>query len=185
MSLRKVILGFLDEPAAGYDIKTSIDRSLSHIWAAETSQIYGTLRAMEKEGLLTSTVEKSDRGPDRRVYQRTRKGEQELTDWLDAEPEVSRERLSLLCQIHFVGRARNPKRATALLQRARERFVERLAEYEALRVQEEKGKAGKIAALFDNLALDLGVRTLEARIEWCDEAIRQLAAVSKRRNSRA
>ena len=109
MSLRNVLLGYLEEPASGYDIKQAFDRSLSHLWAAETSQIYGTLRALEKEGLLASTTEKSSRGPDRRVYRRTQKGEEELAAWLEGGPELSRERLSILSQIHFLGRSRDPR----------------------------------------------------------------------------
>lgn len=177
MALRNVILGFLEEPASGYDIKQSFDRSLSHLWAAETSQIYGTLRAMEKEGLLESVKTKSTRGPDRRVYRRTPKGDQELADWLEGEPDLSRERLSVLCQIHFLGRSRDPRQTTAFLERVRERFLDRLHEYERIRAEEEASKDGVADAIFDTLALDLGVKTLRARVEWCDEAIRRLAAL--------
>ena len=58
-------------------------------------------------------------------------------------------------------------------------FVERLQEYEAIRTQEEKAKGGPVEALFDNLALDLGLKTLRARVEWCDEAISRLAALGE------
>ena len=74
MSLRNVILGYLEQPASGYDIKQAFDRHLSHLWVAETSQIYGTLRTMEKDGLLSSAKQKSEKGPDRRVYSRTALG---------------------------------------------------------------------------------------------------------------
>lgn len=185
MALRNVILGFLEEPASGYDIKRSFDESLSHLWAAESSQIYGTLRSMEKEGLLASAMEKSSRGPDRRVYRRTPKGDAELAAWLDADPELAPERLSVLSQIHFLSRARNPSQTSAFLERVRARFVQRLEEYEAIRERESATRDVGADALFDTLALDLGMKTLRARVEWCDEAIRRLAALDEPGPSRA
>jgi DNA-binding PadR family transcriptional regulator len=177
MALRNVILGFLEEPASGYDIKQSFEHSLSHIWAAESSQIYGTLRAMEKEGLLASETEKSNRGPDRRVYRRTLQGDKALEEWLAGDPELSPERLSVLCQIHFLSRARDPRKTTVFLERVRDSFIERLREYEALRAEEGKAKEGTVDVFFDTLALDLGLKTLQARIEWCEEALSRLAAL--------
>lgn len=184
MSLRNVILGYLEQPASGYDIKRAFDRNLSHLWTAETSQIYGTLRSMEKEGLLTSTTEKSPRGPDRRVYRRTSAGEKEFATWLEADPELSRERLSVLSQIHFLSRSRDPHQTGAFLARVRERFVERLEQYEALKARESES-VGESDALFDNLALDLGLKTLRARVEWCDEVIERLAGLDGDGASRA
>lgn len=185
MSLRYVVLGCLEEPASGYDLKRSMDRSLSHLWAAESSQIYGTLRAMEKEGLLASSIEKSPRGPDRRVYRRTAKGDAEFAAWLEGDPELTPERLSVLSQIHFLARERNPEQTTAFLERVRDRFVERLRQYEAIRAEAAGEDERPEDAVFGSLALDLGMKTLQARIEWCDEAIRRLAGIDGARPSNA
>lgn len=181
MSLKNIILGYLEEPASGYDIKQSIDNSLSHIWAAEASQVYAKLRSMEKEGLLESSMEKSPRGPDRRVYRRTPKGDEELNGWLDSDPELSHERLSILAQIHFLCQSRDQEKTTALLESVRQRFVERLKKYEALGNAEEQANKEEADKFFDKLALDLSVKTLKARIEWCDEVIGQLTSLDERR----
>lgn len=180
MSLKNLILGYLEEPASGYDIKQSIDNSLSHIWAAEASQVYAKLRSMEKEGLLTSVKEKSNRGPDRRVYRRTPEGDDALSAWLEGDPELSNERLAVLAQIHFLCRTRDTKRTTELLQNVRSRFIERLEKFEAQSNAEENDKKRKEDELFDKLSLDLSVKTLKARVEWCDEAIQRLAQLDER-----
>ena len=169
MSLKNVILGYLEEPASGYDIKRSIDESLSHIWAAESSQVYAKLRSMEKQGLLESVREKSSKGPDRRVYRRTPQGDEEFREWLDSDPELSHERLSVLAQIHFLCREKDPERTTRLLEEVKERFVERLEKYEAVRIKQDQS-----GELFDRLSLDLSMKTLKARIEWCDDTIQLL-----------
>lgn len=180
MSLKNVILGYLEEPASGYDIKQSIDQTLSHIWAAESSQVYAKLRSMEKEGLLTSVKEKSDKGPDRRVYSRTPKGDEAFAEWLDSDPELSPERLSVLAQIHFLSQSRDREKTTELLQSLRQRFVERLEKYEAQIAAEEQTKTGKTDEIFDKLALDLSMKTLQARVDWCDQAIRRLSQMGER-----
>ena len=69
---------------------------------------------------------------------------------------------------------------TALLQRVRAQFVQRLEEYEAIRAAEERRKSDQADAVFDNLALDLGMKTLKARVEWCDEAIERLTRLGAR-----
>ena len=178
MSLKNLILGYLEKPASGYDIKRSIDESLSHLWAAESSQVYSKLRAMEKQGLLKSTKEKSSKGPDRRVYRRTREGEKTFTDWLESDPELSHERLSVLAQLHFLSRSRNHEQTTTLLEGVRDRFVERLEKYKALEAAESRKADEEGDEFFDKLALDLSVRTLQARIEWCNDAIGQLKQLS-------
>ena len=98
---------------------------------------------------------------------------------------MSRERLSILSQIHFLSRSRDPRRTTAFLERVRERFVQRLEEYEALRRREEEATESEADALVGNLALDFGLETLRARVEWCDEAIRRLGALGGGGTSRA
>lgn len=185
MSLKNVILGYLEEPASGYDIKQSIDQNLSHLWAAESSQVYAKLRSMEKEGLLTSVKEKSNKGPNRRVYRRTEMGDEAFANWLESDPELSHERLSVLAQIHFLSQSRDSEKTTDLLQSLRSRFVERLEKYEALKLKEEQSETDASEELFDKLALDLSMKTLQARIEWCDKAIQQISLLNEQGTSHA
>ena len=173
MSLKNLILGYLEKPASGYDLKRSIDESLSHLWAAESSQVYAKLRSMENEGLLISEKEKSDKGPNRRVYRRTAEGDHAFAEWLTSDPELSHERLSVLAQIHFLSKARDPEQTATLLESVRDRFVDRLNKYESLQSQSEGESVGK-NEFIDSLALDLSVKTLQARIDWCNEALRRL-----------
>jgi len=81
--LKYVILGALNyQPMSGYDLKQFTDRSTSNFWHAELSQIYVTLKSLEKEGLVTSSAVPQASRPDRRVYTITENGQQALSDWL-------------------------------------------------------------------------------------------------------
>ena len=87
MSLEHILLGFLREPASGYDLKSVFASSVRHFWAADLSQTYTTLRRMERQGLVKSKVVTSAKGPDRRVYSISAAGRKTLNTWLTSEPE--------------------------------------------------------------------------------------------------
>ncbi len=81
--LKYVLLGALHyQPMSGYDLKQFTDRSTANFWHAELSQIYVTLKSLEKEGLITSASTPQEGRPDRRVYTITPSGQQALTSWL-------------------------------------------------------------------------------------------------------
>ncbi len=77
------LLGFLKyQPMTGYELKQTMDKSTGHFWQAKQSQIYTTLKKMEKEGRIISHPEPQEHRPDRRVYQITESGKTALREWL-------------------------------------------------------------------------------------------------------
>jgi PadR family transcriptional regulator, regulatory protein PadR len=77
--LRPCLLLLLAEGSAhGYDLLEQLP-ALGHT-RADPGGMYRSLRAMEQEGLVTSTWEESPAGPARRTYDLTEEG----TDWLHA-----------------------------------------------------------------------------------------------------
>jgi len=81
--LKYALLGFLKyEPKTGYEIKQTMDKSTGHFWHAKQSQIYMTLKKLEKDGLAISHPEPQESRPDRRVYTITKTGEKAMQEWL-------------------------------------------------------------------------------------------------------
>lgn len=101
--LKIVILGFLSyRPQTGYELKQNIDHSTKYFWDAKQSQIYRTLKQLEQDGLVVSTIEPQEDRPDRRVYTITGNGMTEFQQWLSApimEPQYLRD--SLLVKVFF------------------------------------------------------------------------------------
>ncbi len=65
-TLRAAILGLLEERAShGYELVARLNETGT---AADTVGVYRALRAMEAEGIVSSTWDVSQRGPARRVY---------------------------------------------------------------------------------------------------------------------
>lgn len=83
--LKIVILGFLSyRPHTGYDLKQSIDHSTKYFWDAKQSQIYRTLKQLEENDMVVSTIMPQADRPDRRVYTITGAGVAEFKAWMAA-----------------------------------------------------------------------------------------------------
>lgn len=81
--LKFALLGFLNyTPMTGYELEGWMNASTGNFWHAELSQIYKTLKQLEKSGEVISRVEPQSGRPDRRVYTITPAGKAALNDWL-------------------------------------------------------------------------------------------------------
>lgn len=179
MSLKHILLGLLDKPHSGYDLKKMFDQSLRNFWRAELSQIYPLLQRMEDEGLLSSRASESAIGPTRREYRRTARGRRELLGWLDEGPVVGTERIEYLAQTYFLAELASSDKARAFLESLRDYIAERLHSLESIERGWRADDPRYPDALpdddfFAQLTLDLGLRRMRATLDWCDESIRRL-----------
>lgn len=185
MSLDKILLGFLETPASGYDLKKAFDESVRHFWDAELSQIYPTLHRLRRDGLVVASTEPSVRGPDRKVYTRTPAGLDALRAWLSAPPVVENQRIEHLAQLFFLGQAEEVERTRGFLEEIREAFSRRLAGLRAIEAQHTTQGADVPEGLTPEvlqpyLTLRYGIRRLAATVEWCDESLELLTALEER-----
>src|SRR5262245_48495156 len=125
MSLEYILLGMLDRPASGYDLKNEFEQGTRYFWAAEFSQIYPTLNRMEERGWLSSRTEASSKGPERRVYRRTVKGQKELFQWLRSGPTMGTERFAYIGQLIYMSQLKDLETTSLFLVRLREDLLER------------------------------------------------------------
>lgn len=63
-----------ETPTYGYQLLNEIEEQSSGCHQLEPGSIYTVLRRMEEKGLLASTWERGNSGPDRRIYTVTEKG---------------------------------------------------------------------------------------------------------------
>ncbi len=102
MSLEHILLGALDKPQSGYDLKQWFDDVFAFFWNADQSQIYRTMARLEEAGHVTSREAPSAIGPAKRVYRATSKGKAELRRWLKAGPVSPAQRSAIYAQIIFL-----------------------------------------------------------------------------------
>lgn len=90
--MRNAILALLaEEPAHGYDLKGKLEGRFSAAWpSVNIGQVYSTLGRLERDGLVASESIAQGHRPEKRVYELTEAGREELWLWLNATPESPR-----------------------------------------------------------------------------------------------
>jgi len=130
MSLPHALLGLLNyQPATGYELKATFERSIHFFWNATLPQIYRTLNDMERTGWVEVTIEHQDGKPSRKIYSVTPAGREELRRWLAEAPELPVTRSPLLVKVFF-GNRTEPEILTGHLQDLRESTAALLKRYE-------------------------------------------------------
>lgn len=178
MSLDNILLGILRKPASGYDIKRAFDKVFRHFWGADSSQIYRTLNRLERDGLLESRSEPSDKGPDRRVYQATNAGRAALLAWLQQGPVFGTEKFTYLAQIFFLGEANDLELSERFFTALHDALHETLATLEATEAgwQEDPAypDALDVREFHQQLTLDMGLSKTRALTNWAERSLERI-----------
>jgi len=196
------ILGLLAwKPMSGYDIKRLIEIALSYVWHESYGALYPTLNRLVREGLAERREARRHPGRSRHVYQITAKGRRELEAWLRRPTDLPRTRNEF--QLKFFLSSRRPVvESIRLLEEYRVQHLELQELYEEserllrqamqdLALPEEIAEVlpaelprrapveRRHEARMFLLTLRHGVHKVEARLRWCDEALRELERAKK------
>ena len=154
----------------GYALLKHFEQSLGQAWPASHSQIYPELARLRGDGLIRETAAGA-RGS--RTYGLTAAGLAEVRRWLrETEPD-RRVRSDAALRVFFLWLL-EPAEARAFLERERAYLQDRLQRYERIRAEDPVLRARKQRAF--RLALEGGIRTLEARLAWIDWAAGEVAS---------
>lgn len=178
MSLDHILLGMLRDPATGYDLGKEFNEGARHYWHAERSQIYPALGKLEARGWLRCWTEPSERGPERKVYETTPEGRDELRRWLRAGPRIGPNRLAYIAQTFFLGELEDLDESIRLVEAMAARWREAMAPLEAAE-REVMAACGDPEDLPDRslhhyAALRMGLYQYRAKLAWCDETLARL-----------
>ena len=187
MSLEHILLGLLREPASGYDLKAILDHGIGHFWAAELSQIYPTLKRLEKQGLLRSRRAASKRGPGRIVYETTATGRKELAAWLRNEPQFEDMRHTFLAQIYLMDELSDLPHILNFLEQLHARWAARLEGLKNAEKDWSRRDPGfpdglSLAAFDQHLTLRMGQHSYQGWLTWCEESMRRVRARMRKEN---
>jgi DNA-binding PadR family transcriptional regulator len=84
MYLDILILAMIqDTPRHGYDIKKRVNTVLGGTVSMNNNVLYPALRRFEADGAVTSTLQPQNGSPDRRVFQLTARGREQLREMLE------------------------------------------------------------------------------------------------------
>jgi DNA-binding PadR family transcriptional regulator len=164
VSLEHIILGALDEPRSGYELKRWFDDVFAFFWNADQSQIYRTLNRLSDQGLLSAKAAASSFGPDKRLYRITAKGRAELKRWLKDGPTSPAQRSAIYAQLIFLSELSTGE-AAAFLAAFRAQADNLVAALEQV-PNEEAAPSGSLGerrvAFFNRASLALGLARARA-----------------------
>ncbi len=177
--LKFALLGFLNYiPMTGYELEGWINASTGNFWHAELSQIYKTLKQLEKDGEVSSRVEPQAGRPDKRVYTITDSGRSSLQQWLSTPilEEVDKKD-PLLLKLFFS----SPTERTAILTQLRIQLRLHQQKLEHYR-QQSPSEILQFAVVHPDLLVNMpmweatrrhGELYEEMYIRWLEETIQQ------------
>ena len=84
-----ILVSLCEQSGSGYELARRFDRSIGYFWAATHQQIYRTLRTMEDHGWVRGTEVAQHGRPDKKVYEVSGAGRDELARWI-AAPLIGR-----------------------------------------------------------------------------------------------
>ena len=168
VSLRHALLGSLaDQPRTGYALLKHFEQSLAYAWPASHSQIYPELARLLDEGLIEQT-ETGARNS--KTYAVTDAGLADMRRWLLETTPDRRVRSDAALRSFFLWLL-EPAEAEQQLGEERSYWQGVLEEFR--RIEDEPTGDNKKARSL-RIALEGGIRTVEARLAWLDDAIAEV-----------
>jgi DNA-binding PadR family transcriptional regulator len=169
-SLGYALLGLLHgNPSSGYDLRKVFSSTSMKVYSDSPGAIYPALRRLERQGLISSTIEEGAGLRRRQLFRLTPKGLAELKIWI-TRPVIREELIwgeqGILLRFAFAHTAAGAVAALELLKSLEaelETYIPSL---------HEELRAGKSAMpLSARLAFQWGIRGNESLLEWTRSAI--------------
>jgi PadR family transcriptional regulator AphA len=164
------VLGLVDKlpDSSGYDLAAVAGRSLAYFWPISQTLLYRELERLTDLGWVVATRVEQLRAPGKWTYRTTTGGQRALLDWLAGPaPAKSSFRSGVLLRLFFAYRM-HPDQIRALMADYRRALRSQRDELKAIidkldGIATPEARAGRLTALH-------GLRTVEARLAWTEEA---------------
>lgn len=162
--MRFALLALLAQgPAHGYELKQAFDELFHTVYRTlNAGQIYTTLSRLERDGLVQDQVIPQEGRPDKRVYELTSAGGQELEKWFAKPvigPRLKDEFFMKLILAHVAAIAD----AGEIIARQRSEYLQMLHELNELIM-----RSGTGIQATSNLLIKGAILHLKADLEWLE-----------------
>jgi PadR family transcriptional regulator AphA len=176
MSLKYSILGLLHyRDMHGYQLKKTIENQFGHMWTINYGQIYPNLKKLKEEGLVTMIEDANhgEKGPSRKMYSITEKGNRVFREWLESLPEKNMIlRDPFLMRFVFFGFG-DRKRAIEIVD-------DQITLYETqMKKRREDLERLKHHDIYVRLMAELGVKMNQLLLEWLERSRKEIQESAK------
>ncbi|MBV8886789.1 MAG: PadR family transcriptional regulator [Chroococcidiopsidaceae cyanobacterium CP_BM_RX_35] len=169
-----ILVSLMDSLYTGYDLAKQFDSSVGFFWKASHQQIYHELAKLEASGWVSAEIVPQEGRPDKKLYQVTELGEQQLIEWLKKPCELSPTKDELLVKLRAGYLIPLPE-IMEELERHRQIHQKKLSLFQELerRIASNPQKLPPNAK-FRYLILRRGIHYETDWLAWCDEVIQVL-----------
>ncbi|MBP1293112.1 DNA-binding PadR family transcriptional regulator [Bradyrhizobium elkanii USDA 61] len=165
----------------GYELAKTFDASIGFFWKADHQQIYRELSRLRDKGHVQGREVVQSGKPNKLVYTLTAEGRAALKHWA-ARPSVPPSiKDDLLVRLYALDCVDIEPLRTDLMARL-EHHRDRYERYERLLNKRFPDGTAPPADVGKMLSLRLGMRHERMVVEWCEEALDALSAMSGRGN---
>jgi DNA-binding PadR family transcriptional regulator len=168
---RFFILGLLGERAmSGYDIRQMMKRLGWLIGSPSFGAIYPALHALLEDGQVTVEVISRPDRPPRKLYSITETGRQALTAWIASSDAANGSLRTFIQRLILVADYDSTCGLVAHLQQRREAVAT-----QHLALKQAAADLDRNTGMGRRLAMDYGLATASAELDWLDRAITRLS----------
>lgn len=177
---RYIILGLLThEPMTGYDIRQVAERSIGRFWSdLSYGQIYPTLKALEKEGLVSKSTDVKEGQRLRKIYSITPDGLENLQNWLTEPADLEIYKFDILLKLYFGGRV-DVEHSIKKIERFKQRYEEELTQCDAFEMALKSILHENKDHSFYLLTVQFGQHIIRAQLDWAEQALATLKSMRK------
>jgi len=178
MALGDAILVCLTErPMTGYELAKTFDASIGFFWKADHQQIYRELARLRDRGYIQGREVVQSGKPNKLIYTLTSDGRAALRHWAAQPSSPASFKDDLLVRLYALDSVDiDPLRADLMARLEYHR--DRLSRFEHILGKRFPQGATSTAGTGKLLGLRLGLRYEHTMVEWCEEALHTLSALS-------
>jgi DNA-binding PadR family transcriptional regulator len=175
MSLPFAILtALLERESTGIELTRRFDRSFGYFWMATHQQIYRELDRLKKDGFVANSTPPGGSGRGQpKQFAITDAGVTALREWLADTDEPTAVRASIAVRLRAAAATGDVAAVRAAIVHHLDVHERRLANYREID-RRDFSTTDQDADVVRHLVLKAGLRTEQAWVDWCREALQMI-----------
>lgn len=172
--IKLAILGFLSiRPMSGYELDKTISSSLAFFWKINQSQIYIELNKLESNNKIISTLVFQDNKPNKKIYDLTEKGKEELKHLLNPKNHNDSFKIKKIPFLvwTFFGFLNSKEKSIEYLENLKDFISAEIKEIEFQKIHLEKMDGVELQKIYWISTTEFGIFHYKKMAEWADKLI--------------